>query len=93
MFAKGMSFWDVRGGIGDADVQLSLVRRPLKFIANNLSFRIELVIRGYLPVRIILDEATFIRRFECFHLKDLIIINKCFMTVVTVAYMNMNAVL
>ena len=72
-FLRGMS----GRGMGDSDVKLSLVRRPLEFLGNNLSFRIELVIRGYLPI---LDEATFIRRFECFHLKELIIFNKCFMT-------------
>lgn len=81
--AKGMcplSFWDVRWGMGDSDVKLNLVWRPLEFFANDLGFRIELDIRGHLPGCIILGEATFIRRFKCFHLKELIIFNKCFKT-------------
>lgn len=82
--AKGMcplSFGMSGGGMGDSDAKLSLVWRSLEFLANDLGFRIELAIRGYhLPSRIILDEATFIRRFECFHLKEIINFNKCFMT-------------
>lgn len=67
---------------GGSAVKLSLVWRSLEFLANDLGFRIELVIRGYhLPGGIILNEATFIRRwrFKCFHLKELITLNKCFM--------------
>ena len=40
----------------------SLIRRSLEVFANDLGFRIELVIRGYhFPGRIIFDDATFIR--------------------------------
>lgn len=78
--AKGM--YEMSGwGVGDSDVKLSLVRRPLEVFTNNLGFRIELVICDYLPSRIIFDdEATFNRRFECFHLKESMIFSKCFMT-------------
>lgn len=79
--AKGMYplyFWDVRWGISNSYAKLSLVRRPFELLADDLSFRIELVIRCYLG-RIILDEATFNRRFKCLHLKELMIFNKYFM--------------
>lgn len=73
----GMSGW----GVSDSDVKLSLVRRPLEVFANHLGLRIELVIRDYLPGRIIFDDdATFNRRFECFHLKELMIFIKHFVT-------------
>lgn len=54
----------------NSDVKLSLIRRSFELLANDLSFRIELVISDYLPGRIIFDEATVIRRFKCFHLKN-----------------------
>ena len=64
---------------GDSNVKLSLVWRPLEVLANDLGFRIKLVIRDYLPGRVILDEV-FIWRFECFHLKELLDFIVCFIT-------------
>jgi hypothetical protein len=72
-------FWDVRWG--DSDAKLSLVRRPFELLADDLGFRIELYICNYLGC-IIPNEASFIRRFKCFHLKKSMI----------VAYKNMNAI-
>jgi hypothetical protein len=78
------------------DAKLSLVRRPFELLANDLGFGIELqvdirAVVTFKLVIIILDEATFkfIRRFKCFHLKELVIFNKCYVEIV--AYMDMNA--